>query len=216
MLETVEKHLEAVVVVALGLCCAIRRWRGFVYRHHPNGDAVQLQTPAGVFHVPGAVVFGVAHRLEKITGKVKRIGRPLRRRNCRHEWKVEASSLNNLARLIYGLSGLRDIRVGIEVAFECLIGVEGCESATTSRIVAQERFRNSSGKIEEDLENDAHKIYEGLNGGNDFKHREAYKILARESRWANLRVDGLNHAGNIPRNIARRTSDNSSLGNSSD
>ncbi|KAF6157812.1 hypothetical protein GIB67_038280, partial [Kingdonia uniflora] len=49
-------------------------------------------------------------------------------------------------------------------------------------IVAQERFRNSSGKIEEDRENDAHKIYKGLNGGNDFKHREAYKILAREPR----------------------------------
>ncbi|KAF6163068.1 hypothetical protein GIB67_001396 [Kingdonia uniflora] len=39
-------------------------------------------------------------------------------------------------------------------------------------IVAQERFRNSSGKIEEDRENDAHKIYKGLNGGNDFKHRK--------------------------------------------
>ncbi|KAF6174750.1 hypothetical protein GIB67_031274, partial [Kingdonia uniflora] len=63
-------------------------------------------------------------------------------------------------------------------------------------------------------ENDAHKIYKGLNGGNDFKHREAYKILALEPRWANLRDDGLNHAVNIPRNVARRTSDNSSLGNS--
>ncbi|KAF6150831.1 hypothetical protein GIB67_020914 [Kingdonia uniflora] len=62
-------------------------------------------------------------------------------------------------------------------------------------------------------ENDAHKIYQGLNGSNDFKHREAYKILAREPRWANLRDDGLNHAGNIPRNVARRTSDNSSPGN---
>ncbi|KAF6143816.1 hypothetical protein GIB67_016737 [Kingdonia uniflora] len=81
-------------------------------------------------------------------------------------------------------------------------------------IVAQERFRNSSGKIEEDRENDAHKIYKGLNGGNDFKHREAYKILAREPRWANLRDDGLNHAVNIPRNVARRTLDYSSLGNS--
>ncbi|KAF6149503.1 hypothetical protein GIB67_003651 [Kingdonia uniflora] len=80
-------------------------------------------------------------------------------------------------------------------------------------IVAQERFRNSSGKIE-DQENDAHKIYRGLNGGNDFKHREAYKILAREPRWANLRDDGLNHAVNIPRNVARRTSDNSFPGNS--
>ncbi|KAF6141244.1 hypothetical protein GIB67_024328, partial [Kingdonia uniflora] len=47
-------------------------------------------------------------------------------------------------------------------------------------IIAQERFRNSSGKTEEDRENDAHKIYKGLNGGNDFKHREAYKILMRE------------------------------------
>ncbi|KAF6146445.1 hypothetical protein GIB67_037745 [Kingdonia uniflora] len=46
-------------------------------------------------------------------------------------------------------------------------------------IVAQERFRNSSEKIDEDRENDAQKIYQGLNGGNDFKHREAYKILAR-------------------------------------
>ncbi|KAF6172058.1 hypothetical protein GIB67_029476 [Kingdonia uniflora] len=63
-------------------------------------------------------------------------------------------------------------------------------------------------------ENDAHKIYKGLNGGNDFKHREAYKILAREPRWANLRDDGLNHAVTIPRNVARRTSDNSSQGNS--
>ncbi|KAF6145816.1 hypothetical protein GIB67_028811 [Kingdonia uniflora] len=81
-------------------------------------------------------------------------------------------------------------------------------------IVAQERFMNSSGKTEEDRENDTHKIYKGLNGGNNFKHREAYKILAREPRWANLRDDGLNHAVNIPRNVARRTSDNSSPGNS--
>ncbi|KAF6137163.1 hypothetical protein GIB67_030927 [Kingdonia uniflora] len=80
--------------------------------------------------------------------------------------------------------------------------------------VAQEQFRNSSGKTEENWENDAHKIYKGLNSGNDFKHRETYKILPREPRWANLRDDGLNHAMNIPRNIARRTSDNSSLGNS--
>ncbi|KAF6174986.1 hypothetical protein GIB67_026474 [Kingdonia uniflora] len=64
------------------------------------------------------------------------------------------------------------------------------------------------------VENDAHKIYKGLNDGNDFKHREAYKILAREQRWTNLRDDGLNHAVNIPRNVARRTSDNSSLGKS--
>ncbi|KAF6173454.1 hypothetical protein GIB67_027149 [Kingdonia uniflora] len=81
-------------------------------------------------------------------------------------------------------------------------------------IVAQERFRNSSGKIEEDRENDGHKIYKGLNGDNDFKYREAYTILAREPRWANLRDDGLNHAVNIPRNVARRTSDNSSPRNS--
>ncbi|KAF6163984.1 hypothetical protein GIB67_028688 [Kingdonia uniflora] len=81
-------------------------------------------------------------------------------------------------------------------------------------IVAQERFRNNSGKIEEDRENNAHKIYQGLNGGNDFKHREAYKILAREPRWANLRDDGLNHAVSVPRNVARKTSNNSSLGNS--
>ncbi|KAF6146937.1 hypothetical protein GIB67_036656, partial [Kingdonia uniflora] len=81
-------------------------------------------------------------------------------------------------------------------------------------IVVQEHFRYDSGKIEEDRKNDAHKIYQGLIGGNDFKHREAYKILAREPRWANLRDDGLNHAGNVPRNVARRTSDNSSLGNS--
>ncbi|KAF6153109.1 hypothetical protein GIB67_034831 [Kingdonia uniflora] len=63
-------------------------------------------------------------------------------------------------------------------------------------------------------ENDAHKIYQGLNCGNDFKHCEAYKILARESQWANLRDDGLNHAENILRNVARRTSDHSSPGNS--
>ncbi|KAF6150325.1 hypothetical protein GIB67_034024 [Kingdonia uniflora] len=81
-------------------------------------------------------------------------------------------------------------------------------------IVAQERFRNSSGKTEEDRENDAHKIYKGLNGGNDFKHCEAYKILAREPQWAKLRDDGLNHAVNIPRNVVRRTSDYSSPGNS--
>ncbi|KAF6137359.1 hypothetical protein GIB67_036396 [Kingdonia uniflora] len=64
------------------------------------------------------------------------------------------------------------------------------------------------------VENDAHKIYQGLNDSNDFKHREAYKILAREPRWANLRDDGLNHAVNIPKNVVRRTSDNSSPGNS--
>ncbi|KAF6176449.1 hypothetical protein GIB67_010086 [Kingdonia uniflora] len=62
-------------------------------------------------------------------------------------------------------------------------------------------------------ENNAHKIYKGLNSGNDFKHREAYKILAREPRWANLRDNGLNHAVNIPRNVARKTSNNFSLGN---
>ncbi|KAF6165106.1 hypothetical protein GIB67_000690, partial [Kingdonia uniflora] len=81
-------------------------------------------------------------------------------------------------------------------------------------IVVQERFRNSSGKIEEDRENDAHKIYKGLNGSNDFKHREVYTILAWEPRWANLREDGLNHAVNMPRNMARRTSNYSSPGNS--
>ncbi|KAF6144465.1 hypothetical protein GIB67_024692 [Kingdonia uniflora] len=64
------------------------------------------------------------------------------------------------------------------------------------------------------VENDAHKIYKGLNGGNDFKHREVYKILAREPRWGKLRDDGLNHAVNIPRNVAKRTSDYSSSGNS--
>ncbi|KAF6151592.1 hypothetical protein GIB67_021778 [Kingdonia uniflora] len=53
-----------------------------------------------------------------------------------------------------------------------------------------------------------------MNDGNDFKHREAYKILAREPRYANLRDDGLNHVVTIPRNVARRTSGNSSLGNS--
>ncbi|KAF6146553.1 hypothetical protein GIB67_008839 [Kingdonia uniflora] len=66
----------------------------------------------------------------------------------------------------------------------------------------------------DDQENDAHKIYKGLNGGNDFKHHEAYKILAREPRWANLRDDGLNYAVNIPRNVVRRTSDYSSPGKS--
>ncbi|KAF6161675.1 hypothetical protein GIB67_033168 [Kingdonia uniflora] len=30
-------------------------------------------------------------------------------------------------KLVHGLSGLRDVRVGVEVAFECLTGVEGCE-----------------------------------------------------------------------------------------
>ncbi|KAF6173148.1 hypothetical protein GIB67_028446 [Kingdonia uniflora] len=81
-------------------------------------------------------------------------------------------------------------------------------------IVVQERFRNNNQKIEENREYDAYKIYKGLNGGKDFKHREAYKILAREPRWANLKDDGLSHAVNIPRNVARRTSHNSSLGNS--
>ncbi|KAF6162169.1 hypothetical protein GIB67_008298 [Kingdonia uniflora] len=81
-------------------------------------------------------------------------------------------------------------------------------------IVAQERFRHDSGKTEEDRANDAHKIYQGLNDGNDFKHREAYNILAREPLWDNIRDDELNHAGNIPRNVARRTSDNSSPGSS--
>ncbi|KAF6156357.1 hypothetical protein GIB67_031478, partial [Kingdonia uniflora] len=76
-------------------------------------------------------------------------------------------------------------------------------------IVAQERFRYDSGKTEEDRKNDAHKIYQGLNGGNNFKHYEAYKILAREPRWANLRDNGLNHAGNVPRNGTMRTSNNS-------
>ncbi|KAF6148532.1 hypothetical protein GIB67_042491 [Kingdonia uniflora] len=42
-------------------------------------------------------------------------------------------------------------------------------------------------------ENDAHKIYKGLNGINDFKHREMYKILAREPRWDNLRDDRSNN-----------------------
>ncbi|KAF6146700.1 hypothetical protein GIB67_008986 [Kingdonia uniflora] len=78
----------------------------------------------------------------------------------------------------------------------------------------QERFRNNSRKVEEDRENDAHKIYKCLNGGNDFKHHETYKILAREPQWANLRDDGLNHAVNVPRNIARRPLGNSSPGNS--
>ncbi|KAF6136999.1 hypothetical protein GIB67_030763 [Kingdonia uniflora] len=62
-------------------------------------------------------------------------------------------------------------------------------------------------------ENYGHKIYQGLNGGNDFKHRETYKILAREPRWANLRDNGLNHAGNVPRNVVRRKLDNSFPGN---
>ncbi|KAF6173584.1 hypothetical protein GIB67_022943 [Kingdonia uniflora] len=63
-------------------------------------------------------------------------------------------------------------------------------------------------------ENDAHMIYQGMNGGNDFKHREAYKILVREPRWANQRDDELNHVGNVSRNVARRILDNSSPGNS--
>ncbi|KAF6137599.1 hypothetical protein GIB67_014686 [Kingdonia uniflora] len=53
------------------------------------------------------------------------------------------------------------------------------QCVTYKGIVAQERFRNNSGKIEEDREKNAHKIYQGLNGGNHFKYREAYKILAR-------------------------------------
>ncbi|KAF6134328.1 hypothetical protein GIB67_005720 [Kingdonia uniflora] len=39
-------------------------------------------------------------------------------------------------------------------------------------------------------------------------------ILVRKPRWVNQRDDGLNHAVNIPRNVARRTSDDSSPGNS--
>ncbi|KAF6168430.1 hypothetical protein GIB67_004982 [Kingdonia uniflora] len=73
----------------------------------------------------------------------------------------------------------------------------------------------TAGKLKKiGYENDAHKIYQGLNGGNDFKYRKAHKIFTREPRWANPRDDGLNHAGNVQRNVARRTSDNSSLGNS--
>ncbi|KAF6134839.1 hypothetical protein GIB67_002240 [Kingdonia uniflora] len=68
--------------------------------------------------------------------------------------------------------------------------------------------------LHDDHENDAHKIYRGLNGGNDFKHHKAYKILVREPRWDNLRDDGLNNAVNIPRNVARRASNNFSPGNS--
>ncbi|KAF6160410.1 hypothetical protein GIB67_019179 [Kingdonia uniflora] len=45
-------------------------------------------------------------------------------------------------------------------------------------IVVQVRFQHDSGKIDEDRENGAHRIYQGMNGGNDFKHCEAYKILA--------------------------------------
>ncbi|KAF6141604.1 hypothetical protein GIB67_001156 [Kingdonia uniflora] len=95
-----------------------------------------------------------------------------------------------------------------------LNGTLNAQCVAYKGIVAQKRFRNDNGKTEEDQENDAHKIYQGLNGGNDFKHCEAYKILAREPRWANLRDDGLNHVGNVPKNVVRRTSDNSSLGNS--
>ncbi|KAF6174744.1 hypothetical protein GIB67_031268 [Kingdonia uniflora] len=53
-------------------------------------------------------------------------------------------------------------------------------------------------------ENDAYKIYQSMNDGNDFKHREAYKILARKPRWANQKDDGLNHAGNVPRNVGEK------------
>ncbi|KAF6167726.1 hypothetical protein GIB67_017221 [Kingdonia uniflora] len=62
-------------------------------------------------------------------------------------------------------------------------------------IVVQGRFKNSSGKTDEDRENETHNIYQGLNGGNDFKHREAYKILALQPRWANLRDDGVKQCG---------------------
>ncbi|KAF6160948.1 hypothetical protein GIB67_007589 [Kingdonia uniflora] len=75
-------------------------------------------------------------------------------------------------------------------------------------------FHGESTQHSQSDENDAYKIYQGLNDGNKFKYYEAYKILAREPRWDNLMDDGLNHAGNIPKNIARRTSDNSSPGNS--
>ncbi|KAF6172373.1 hypothetical protein GIB67_022596 [Kingdonia uniflora] len=64
------------------------------------------------------------------------------------------------------------------------------------------------------VENDAHKIYKVLNGGNDFKHSEAYMIMAWEPRWANRRDDRLNRPVNIPRNVARRTLENSSPTNS--
>ncbi|KAF6176107.1 hypothetical protein GIB67_000201 [Kingdonia uniflora] len=63
-------------------------------------------------------------------------------------------------------------------------------------------------------EKDAHKIYQGINGDNDFKDRKTYKILTREQRRANLKDDRLNHVESITINIARRTSHNSSLGNS--
>ncbi|KAF6138855.1 hypothetical protein GIB67_018586 [Kingdonia uniflora] len=53
-----------------------------------------------------------------------------------------------------------------------------------------------------------------MNGGNNFKHREAYNILAREPRWASLKDNGLNHTGNLPKNVASKTLHNSSPGNS--
>ncbi|KAF6163662.1 hypothetical protein GIB67_036122 [Kingdonia uniflora] len=60
---------------------------------------------------------------------------------------------------------------------------------------------NNSGKIYEDRENDAYKIYQGLNGDNDFKHREAYKILdpdgppAPQSAGPNYELDGSLYEG---------------------
>ncbi|KAF6167928.1 hypothetical protein GIB67_027706 [Kingdonia uniflora] len=68
----------------------------------------------------------------------------------------------------------------MEADLTCLARAWVTASIQTMRsykeIVTQERFRNSIGKIEEDRENDAHKIYQDLNGGNNFKHREANKF----------------------------------------
>ncbi|KAF6150765.1 hypothetical protein GIB67_020848 [Kingdonia uniflora] len=59
---------------------------GIVCRHRLNDDVVWLQTLAGVLGVPHTIAFGYALQLERITGKVGRVERPLCQRSCQHGW----------------------------------------------------------------------------------------------------------------------------------
>ncbi|KAF6164423.1 hypothetical protein GIB67_025249 [Kingdonia uniflora] len=66
-------------------------------------------------------------------------------------------------------------------------------------IVAQEQFRNSSGKTKEDRENDAYKIYKGLNGGNSVGSSNLLEDPdgppAPQSAGPNSDLDGLLYEG---------------------
>ncbi|KAF6175673.1 hypothetical protein GIB67_022675 [Kingdonia uniflora] len=65
-------------------------------------------------------------------------------------------------------------------------------------IVAQERFRNSNGKTEEDRENDAHKIYQGLNGDGSLYEGGSRPIgqkLYRKNLTAQKALDGVAASG---------------------